>query len=97
MRPLTRVRGGRWSPGALEDAGDVEGQGAVGVDRFELAGAEVADRFVADGVPVGLLAHRYGARKSRYIGSVKARLQAAWAATLVNLNPIARHLATQTA
>lgn len=46
---------------------------------------------------LGLLAHRYGARKSRYIGSAKARLQAAWAAALVNLNPIARHLATQTA
>jgi len=45
---------------------------------------------------LGLLAHRYGARKSRYIGSAKARLQAAWAAALVNLNPIARHLATQT-
>jgi Transposase DDE domain len=46
---------------------------------------------------LGLLAHRYGARKSRYIGSAKARLQAAWAAALVNLNPIARHLAAQTA
>ena len=45
---------------------------------------------------LGLLAHRYGARKSRYIGSAKARLQAAWAAALVNLNPIARHLAAQT-
>jgi hypothetical protein len=42
---------------------------------------------------LGLLAQRYGARKSRYIGSAKARLQAAWAAALVNLNPIARHLA----
>jgi transposase len=46
---------------------------------------------------LGLLAHRYGARKTRYIGSAKARLQAAWAAALVNLNPIARHLATHTA
>lgn len=46
---------------------------------------------------LGLLAHRYGARKSRYIGSAKARLQASWAAALVNLNPIARHLAAQTA
>jgi transposase len=44
---------------------------------------------------LGLLAHRYGARKSRYIGSAKARLQAAWAAALVNLNPIARRLAAQ--
>jgi Transposase DDE domain/Transposase domain (DUF772) len=43
---------------------------------------------------LGLLAHRYGARKSRYIGRAKARLQAAWAAALVNLNPIARRLAT---
>ena len=46
---------------------------------------------------LGLLAHRYGARKSRYIGRAKARLQAAWAAALVNLNPIARRLATQNA
>jgi len=45
---------------------------------------------------LGLLAHRYGARKSRYIGSDKARLQASWAAALVNLNPIGRHLATGT-
>lgn len=46
---------------------------------------------------LGLLAIRYGARKSRYIGRAKARLQAAWAAALVNLNPIGRHLAAQTA
>jgi hypothetical protein len=46
---------------------------------------------------LGLLAHRYGARKSRYIGSDKARLQAAWAAALVNLNPIGHRLASQTA
>jgi len=46
---------------------------------------------------LGLLAARYGARKSRYIGRQKARLQAAWAAALVNLNPIARHLTTKTA
>jgi hypothetical protein len=45
---------------------------------------------------LGLLAYRYGARKSRYIGSEKARLQASWAAALVNLNPIGRHLATGT-
>lgn len=46
---------------------------------------------------LGLLATRYGARKSRYIGRAKARLQAAWAAALVNLNPIARHLAARSA
>jgi hypothetical protein len=46
---------------------------------------------------LGLLAHRYGARKSRYIGSAKARLQAAWAAALVNLNPIRQRLAGQSA
>lgn len=46
---------------------------------------------------LGLLAARYGARKSRYIGRAKARLQAAWAAALVNLNPIGRHLTAQTA
>lgn len=41
---------------------------------------------------LGLLAVRYGARKSRYLGTKKARLQASWAAALVNLNPIAQHL-----
>jgi hypothetical protein len=46
---------------------------------------------------LGLLAHRYGARKSRYIGRAKARLQAAWAAALVNLNPIAGRLAAHSA
>jgi Transposase DDE domain len=45
---------------------------------------------------LGLLAHRYGARKCRYIGSAKARLHAAWAAALVNLNPIGHRLALQT-
>jgi hypothetical protein len=42
---------------------------------------------------LGLLACRYGARRSRYIGSEKATLQASWAAALVNLNPIGQHLA----
>jgi Transposase DDE domain len=46
---------------------------------------------------LSLLAARYGARKSRYIGRAKARLQAAWAAALVNLNPIGRRLAAQIA
>jgi transposase len=46
---------------------------------------------------LGLLAHRYKARKSRYIGTRKARLQAAWTAALANLNPIGRHLAAHTA
>ncbi len=46
---------------------------------------------------LGLLAHRYGARKSRYIGSAKARLQAFWAAALVNLNPIGHRLASHSA
>ncbi len=45
---------------------------------------------------LGLLAVRYGARKSRYTGRQKARLQAAWAAALVNLNPIAHNLTAQT-
>jgi transposase len=44
---------------------------------------------------LGLLCHRYGARKSRYIGSAKARLQAHWTAALVNLNPIGRHLVAE--
>ena len=46
---------------------------------------------------LGLLAHRYRARKSRYIGTRKAHLQAAWTAALVNLNPISRHLTPRTA
>jgi hypothetical protein len=46
---------------------------------------------------LGLLAHRYGARKSRYIGSAKAGSQAAWAAALVNLNPIGHRLASHPA
>lgn len=46
---------------------------------------------------LGLLAHRYGARKSRYIGTKKAQMQAALAAALVNLNPIGHRLARQAA
>jgi transposase len=46
---------------------------------------------------IGLLAHRYRARKARYIGRAKAHLQALWTAALVNLNPISRQLAAQTA
>jgi len=46
---------------------------------------------------LGLLTGRYGSRKSRYIGRQKARLQAAWAAALVNLNPISRLLTAQPA
>jgi hypothetical protein len=42
---------------------------------------------------LGLLTYRYGARKSRYHGRRKAELQAAWAAALVNLNPIGTALA----
>jgi hypothetical protein len=45
---------------------------------------------------LGLLAHRYGARKSRYRGARKSLLQAAFAAALVNLNPIGVKLATST-
>jgi transposase len=41
---------------------------------------------------LGLLAHRYKARKARYTGAAKALLQAAWTAALVNLNPIGRQL-----
>ena len=43
-----------------------------------------------------MVAVRYGARKSRYIGSAKATLHASWAAALVNLNPIVQHLAPGT-
>lgn len=44
---------------------------------------------------LGLLAHRYGARRSRYSGRAKAEMQAAWAAMLVNLNPIGAALAAE--
>jgi hypothetical protein len=46
---------------------------------------------------LSLLAHRYGARKSRYRGTGKALLQAAWTAALVNLNPIGARLSAQAA
>jgi Transposase DDE domain len=46
---------------------------------------------------LSLLCYRYGARKARYIGAAKSRLQALWAAALVNLNPIGRHLVAETA
>ena len=46
---------------------------------------------------LSLLAHRYRARKSRYLGRRKAELQAAWAAALVNLNPIGGALRAQAA
>jgi hypothetical protein len=46
---------------------------------------------------IGLLVTRYGARKNRYFGASKGRLQASWAAALVNLNPIGRRLADHTA
>jgi transposase len=46
---------------------------------------------------LGLLAHRYRARKARYRGTAKARLQALWTAALVNLNPIGRRLRAETA
>ena len=46
---------------------------------------------------LGLLAHRYGARKAPYLGAAKARLQALWTAALVNLNPIGRKLAAEIA
>jgi transposase len=45
---------------------------------------------------LSLLAHRYHARKSRYRGTRKARLQAAWTAVLVNLHPIEAALAGST-
>lgn len=43
---------------------------------------------------LGLLCHRYGGRKARYIGAAKARLTL-WTAALVNLNPIGRRLVAQ--
>ncbi len=46
---------------------------------------------------LGLLVHRYHARKSRYRGRRKAAFQAAWTAVLVNLHPIGAALRTQSA
>jgi len=46
---------------------------------------------------LGLLVHRYHARKSRYRGKRKACLQAAWTAVLVNLHPIEAALARSAA
>ncbi len=46
---------------------------------------------------LGLIVHRYHARKSRYLGSQKTTLQAAWTAVLVNLHPIAGALRAQAA
>ena len=45
---------------------------------------------------LGLLANRYHARQTRYIGSDKSRLQAAWTAAVVNLNPISHRLSAET-
>ena len=45
---------------------------------------------------LGLIVHRYHARKSRYLGTRKATLQAAWTAVLVNLHPITGALRAQT-
>ena len=46
---------------------------------------------------LGLIVHRYHARKTRYYGTRKATLQAAWTAVLVNLHPISAALRAQTA
>ncbi len=46
---------------------------------------------------LGVLVHRYGARKARYLGAAKARLQALWSAALVNLNPIGHRLTAKAA
>jgi hypothetical protein len=46
---------------------------------------------------LGLIVHRYHARKSRYLGARKSTLQAAWTAVLVNLHPIGAALRNQAA
>jgi transposase len=46
---------------------------------------------------LGLIVHRYHARKSRYLGAQKATLQAVWTAVLVNLHPIGTALRAETA
>jgi transposase len=46
---------------------------------------------------LGLIVHRYRARKSRYLGARKSTLQALWTAVLVNLHPIAAALRAEAA
>ncbi len=46
---------------------------------------------------LALIAYRYHGRKSRYRGTRKSTLQAAWTAVLVNLHPISSALNAQTA
>ena len=46
---------------------------------------------------LGLIVHRYHARKSRYLGAQKTTLQAVWTAVLVNLHPIGTALRAHTA
>jgi transposase len=46
---------------------------------------------------LGLIVHRYRARKSRYFGARKSTFQAVWTAVLVNLHPIGAALRAQTA
>ena len=61
------------------------------LDRSSMRGPPRIKRLLS------LLAFRYHARQSRYTGSGKSRLQAAWTAALVNLNPISHELASRTA
>jgi hypothetical protein len=46
---------------------------------------------------LGLIVHRYRARKSRYLGARKSTFQALWTAVLVNLHPIAAALRAKAA
>ena len=46
---------------------------------------------------LGLIVYRYHGRKSRYLGTRKSTLQAAWTAVLVNLHPIAAALRAEAA
>ena len=46
---------------------------------------------------LGLIVHRYHARKTRYNGARKTSLQAVWTAVLVNLHPIGTALRAQSA
>lgn len=46
---------------------------------------------------LGLIAHRYHGRKSRYLGARKTDFQAVWTAILVNLHPIGVALRAETA
>lgn len=110
QRGATSRRGGCGERALMGARLDSRGRRAVRIEPREdllLAGlAGMADPEAAEdhrrGRPrierlIGLLAHRYHARKSRYLGRRTSVLRAAWSAALVNLNPIGAALRARNA